>query len=312
MSNDSHVYVGGSRGTTGGLHLGHVYGCLSGLTLREEDQYYYVVSDCVPGCDDRSILRIALEVNAWSEGALVVRESQLRPHLRSLVENIEQATTFNRLRSTHPYRQAIQANDYDGSVSDFLFPIYQASYLLGLGATDAAYNDDNISVIHFSRRCRRKLLSFNLLSELHPEPRFVKKDPSRMVGVDGRKMSKKNGNVIPLQVSERRLTQLVLKGVGRAIGTGKPLAPSRLTEFEKACLQVANYNVESIAEIDNARERIDIIIDALSKRLEEFKLSYEKICDKYGVCSLDDYLNDSEAQAVRRIGRILTREGVTP
>jgi tyrosyl-tRNA synthetase len=125
-----------------------------------------------------------------------------------LMEN----STLSEMVSTHPLKDQVRTG-IDGLVlSDFLYPVHQAAFMLGLNAQVALFNDDNAPAINYARRTARKInrrLALAIPSRLE----LLGRVPSRLVGSDGQRMSKSNGNALPLSASHSRV-----RAFARALG----------------------------------------------------------------------------------------------
>src|SRR5579859_2408209 len=121
------ILVGGCRAHKGGLHLGHVYGCFTGIAFTIGDLYFFVVSDCAEAdraSSERSIIDICLDVLALGirPKVTLVRESRIRPALSAVTTMFEQLVPLRLLEKAHPHRRSIKGGEYRGSVGDLVFP----------------------------------------------------------------------------------------------------------------------------------------------------------------------------------------------
>lgn len=208
------VLVGGCRVALGGLHLGHVVGCfIKAFEVNNFDTFYFVLSDLHSGS------RQAGREGLWNQvaGALallpdprlaVVRESALRPSLQLLTEHLLSATTLNQLEDVHPDKRAIKLRQSHVLVSDFLFPVHQAAYMLGLGASAILMNDDNSRYVDLARRLARRInraADFRLNESLYLE----RKPVPRLLGPDYKRMAKKAGNTLQIDADNERVSRFV-------------------------------------------------------------------------------------------------------
>ena len=154
----SRPFVGGCRASPGGLHLGHVYGCMIGVP--QNSLLYFVLSDCLSGtiAEMESVINAAADALAVSNllqlDIRIVRESILRPHLAPIFHFLLRSLSFRLLAEAHPPKSQAKALGFSGTVDDFLFPIHQAAYLLGLSCGVACYNDDNSRYVNIAEKSR--------------------------------------------------------------------------------------------------------------------------------------------------------------
>ncbi len=112
------------------------------------------------------------------------------------------SATCSLLEDTHPNKSQI-ADRAGMRVKDYLFPIEQVAQILAIGTTDVVMNDDNLRFVHLARRLRkivmRRYPRFKLV-----RPTLLAGDVSRLVGANGKKISKGNCNALFLatEVSE--------------------------------------------------------------------------------------------------------------
>lgn len=263
------IAVGGSRGTGGGIHFGHVHGCLS--TIPGSSVTFYVISDMVDGCTKESVLRTALDVKAWNPEIHVVRESSLRSQIFNLIFRICETTSFGTMKSVHPRRRDIQSGKFEGRLSDFLFPVYQTAYLLALGSSWALYNDDNLSIVRFARKVRRRLISRGALSIGHPELAVRKLDPPRLTGPDGRKMAKVYTNVISPNDDIGRIVRLMKRSIGKSMGDGVALAPSSCCAAEKALCNILGLDIDQFSGEPDGYRRTEKLMVILADRVGRYQ-----------------------------------------
>ncbi len=309
----SEVFVGGCRAQGGGLHLGHFYGCFYGVYLRVDTSYYFVISDCISGsrvsvaastvdvCLD--VLSLPLVVPAGS--VHVVRESGLRSALAPITAAIESVVSYGLLRSAHPHHARLKRGGYGGSISDLIFPVHQAAFLLGLGCTTACYNDDNLDVVRFARECARRANSMYESSALNAELQLILHKPSKLLGFDGRKMAKGHQNFLQLTASRSAVSRFARRFVGRSLGPDGDVHDAPCGDAEIGLANVAGVaSVDEYADIRDARERIRILIAGLTLVLGEFQDRRSAIAQTHSSSDALDLMADEESKAASVIDKI--------
>lgn len=297
------VLVGGCRPLGGGLHLGHLYGCLTSLELADDDLYYFVISDCVVGDHSQielSTREICLDVMAWlgdRKRVCLVRESRLRSALRPLVTALEGTTSLRLVEAAHPHRSSLRAGQYRGSLGDFLFPIHQTSFLLGLGCNVACYNDDNRTIVDLARKCARKVNRLHNRDTLDESVCLIPRSPGRLLGADGRRMTKANQNCLMLDSDRPRVERFIKKLVGHAVGTGVALNPSVVTETEQSYFSLVPALIDDISIMTDGWARIEALTEGLWATLKDFKERRSDIEKRFDESRLFDLLDEGERRA---------------
>ncbi len=217
------ILTGGCRAQPGGVHWGHAYGSFSGVQMSAQDRFVFVISDTVgtPRSCDSYAFEIAQQILSWPlDGWMAVcRESRIRPSLARLALEIERTIGLSRLQKYHPHRREIRGSGrYRGSIGDLIFPLHQASYLIGIGTNIACYNDDNSFVVAFTREVARRLRK----DSAWEEPKLSPRDPGHLIGRDGRRMCKGNRNALSLHADAPSVRRYVGSLVGRGVGDGDP------------------------------------------------------------------------------------------
>lgn len=264
------VFVGGCRSQPGGLHWGHVFGCFADLDMEEADTYFFIVSDGVGrGPSDRNdTARIAREALAWvsfDPRVYVVSESSLQRELLPLAELVQREVPLSWLQAAHPHRQRVRTGNYRGSIADFLFPIRQATYILGLRADVACYNDDNALVVKFAADCADRLMARGATPYL-TIPELMPRGIARLPGRNGERMCKANQNTLPLLAPVGDVRKYVSAVVGRAIGTGVPMNPSEVTSIEHALFRLLAFDDVDRSNPDG-HVRIESLTTAFGRRI---------------------------------------------
>ena len=194
--------MSGCRVAPGGMHLGHVYGCFHGFKSQVDGEYFFVLSDCGAGNAEQNLVDTAHAGIAAASihqipNAMFVRESKIRPYLYDIFHRLLDCSTVADLRSTHPRGDDMLSGKISPSVSEFLFPCHQASFMLGLQANIAVFNDDNKAFVNYARRLARR--AAQRWQQAKPVvPLLIERDFGRLLGWNGNRMSKANDNVLLL------------------------------------------------------------------------------------------------------------------
>lgn len=267
------VYVGGCRAQTGGLHLGHVYGCFAGIPAGTS--LFFVVSDVLGNSEadleyTLSIVRDATAVARHSGIEVVVaRESMLRAITGSLAERLVKHLSYRELAETHPPKRNVKTGGFQGSMTDFLFPLYQAAYLLGLGTTVACYNDDNSRFVDLARKLARRSNRTHG-TRFVESTRLINRHPSRLSGWDGQRMAKGNENSLPLTATPEQVSRFCERLVGRISAGSTCFAAEPSTDTEIVFLRSFRpHSVISDSELALGPSRIAMLYDQLNLYFSE-------------------------------------------
>ena len=281
------TYVSGCRAQPGGLHLGHVYGCFANIPVNSNVSF--VISDVLGSqvVNKEISLGVASDVVAISKhmgfSVGLARESAIRELTGILAENLVRFVSFREIAEVHPPKAAVKTLGYSGSLNDFLFPIYQAAYLLALQAETACYNDDNSRFVDLARRLARRInaskgtLFIQSLELIH-------RTPTRLLGWDGRRMSKGNRNYLSVAASDREILRFSQRLVGRASSGEEDFDLSPPTGIERAYLKFfGNAGLDIQGSLPTGLNRIHLMQRCLSDYLtavSKHRLDESTIADK--------------------------------
>jgi len=208
MTTARKTVVSGAR-PTGQLHLGNLHGAIKNwLTLQEEHDCFFFVADwhalTTDWAESRDIGRNTLEmVLDWLAIGLdpsrctIFQQSAVVEHAE-LYLLLGMLTPVPWLERNPTYKEQQQQLDgRDLSTFGFLgYPVLQAADVLIYKATCVPVGIDQAPHIELAREIARR---FNgTYSEIFPEPQTLLTETPKIVGTDGRKMSKSYGNAVYL------------------------------------------------------------------------------------------------------------------
>jgi tryptophanyl-tRNA synthetase len=209
---------------SGKLHLGHLAGALSNwVKLQEKYDCYYFIADwhalttmyTDPSYireSTRDILINFLAAGLDPERCTIFLQSRVLEHaeLHLLLSMITPLGWLERVPSYKEKQQELK--DRDLSTYGFLgYPLLQTADILIYRAKYVPVGIDQVPHLEISREIARR---FNYLyREIFPEPEALLTEFPKVVGVDGRKMSKSYDNAISLSDSpaevEQKITTMV-------------------------------------------------------------------------------------------------------
>lgn len=195
---------------TGKLHLGHLVGALANWTkLQDEYRCFFMVADwhaLMSEYENPASLKANTLDNVidWlacgidPDKSTIFIQSQVPEHLE-LYFALSLITPLGLLERCPTYKEQLrQVVNRDLSTYAFLgYPVLQAADILLYKADFVPVGEDQLPHLELTRQIVRK---FNHLykTDCFPEPKALLTQTTRLLGLDGRKMSKSYDNYIAL------------------------------------------------------------------------------------------------------------------
>lgn len=203
------VILSGMR-PTGKLHLGHLVGALANWSkLQDEYHCFFMVADwhaLMSEYENPDLLKANMLDNVldWlacgidPEKSTIFIQSQVPQHLE-LYFILSLITPLGLLERCPTYKEQLrQVDNRDLSTYAFLgYPVLQAADILLYKADCVPVGEDQLPHLELTRQIVRK---FNHLykTDCFVEPKALLTQTTRLLGLDGRKMSKSYNNYIAL------------------------------------------------------------------------------------------------------------------
>ncbi len=221
--------MGGGKGRvvsgyrpSGRLHLGHYHGNLKVMTdLQKKRDCFFFVADwhaLTTEYRDTSMLWTYTKemVLDWLAAGLdpqectIYRQSDIK-HIPELMLYFSMITSLGELERCPTYKQQLRELD-ERLVNTYGFlgyPVLMAADILIIKGSEVPVGEDQVPHLELTRGIARK---FNALyGSVFPEPSPILSQVPRILGTDGRKMSKSYGNYIDLLDSEDDIRAKVRK-----------------------------------------------------------------------------------------------------
>lgn len=212
--------VSGMR-PTGRLHIGHFHGVLENwIRIQEEFDCFFFVADWhsltteyadTAGIRD-NIREMVLDWVAFGldpAKCLVFRQSLVPHHaeLNLILSMITPVSWLERCPTYKEMQENLEAKDL--STFGFLgYPVLMAADIILYKATRVPVGQDQLPHLEITREIARR---FNhLYGRVFPEPEALLTETPKLLGLDGRKMSKSYGNSIYLSDTAEDTTKKVL------------------------------------------------------------------------------------------------------
>ena len=226
---------------TGIPHLGNYVGAIRPAieeSRRSDIKPYYFLADlhAIIGCWDpeqvheatRNIAATWLALGLDTDRATFYRQSDI-PEISELNWLLSCMSSKGLMNRAHAYKAAMDANVADGNDPDkgvtmglYSYPVLMAADILMFNANRVPVGRDQVQHIEMARDIGAR---FNHIykGEYFTLPEAVVGEEAAVLsGLDGRKMSKSYGNVIPLFCPEKKFRKFIMKVVTNSLEPGEP------------------------------------------------------------------------------------------
>ena len=238
--------------TTGTPHLGNYLGALKPAVAASQeidtDSFYFLADyHALIKCQDpqtvhrsgREIAAIWLALGLDADKATFYRQSDI-PEIPQLAWFLTCVTAKGMMNRAHAYKASVDENqrqfnaDLDQGISMGLYsyPVLMAADILMFNAHQIPVGKDQVQHIEM---CRDIAMRFNHTYGEHfvlPEAMVEEGEPKVLSGLDGRKMSKSYGNIIPLFAPADELRKLIFQITTNSLQPGEVKDPDTCTLFE--------------------------------------------------------------------------------
>ena len=231
--------------TTGTPHIGNYIGAIKpALELAKNyDESFYFLADyhaIIKNSKSTEVLDSVKNVAlAWLASGLDVKKSFFYrqsdiPEILELSWILNCVTAKGLMNRSHAYKAATNLNhdDEDKGITMGLFsyPILMAADILMFNATHVPVGADQTQHIEMTRDIAGRFNHLYKKTFTLPEA-IIQSSKETVPGIDGQKMSKSYGNIIPLLSTEKQLKKSIAKIVTNSLEPGDPKDPSNCTVF---------------------------------------------------------------------------------
>ena len=224
--------------TTGTPHLGNYVGAIrpaiDSSKDKEHDSFFFLADyhALIKSKDREGLRQSCLEIAAtWIASGLDVdqtyfyRQSDI-PEILELNWILGNFTAKGLMNRAHAYKAAVDDNekaDPDKGITMGLFsyPVLMAADILMFKATHVPVGQDQVQHIEMTRDIAQRFNHHHGEIFVIPEG-VIDKESSVLPGLDGRKMSKSYGNIIPLFCDSKTLRKHVMKIKTNSLEPGEP------------------------------------------------------------------------------------------
>ena len=236
--------------TTGTPHLGNYAGAIRpaiAASRRSDVQSFYFLADyhaLVKNQDPEALQKSSLEVAAtWlalgldTSRSVFYRQSDI-PEIPELTWLLTTITAKGLMNRSHAYKAAVQANQEAGEDPDFgitmglySYPVLMAADILLFDANQVPVGRDQVQHVEMARDIAQRFNHHYGEHFVLPNA-VVDDDVAVLQGLDGRKMSKSYGNIIPLFLPEKQLQKQINRIKTNLQEPGEPKNPDESAVFQ--------------------------------------------------------------------------------
>jgi len=304
--------------TTGTPHIGNYLGAIKpALELTKDfDESFFFLADyhaIIKNSNNNEIAESVKNVAlAWLASGLdtnksfFYRQSDV-PEILELSWILNCVTAKGLMNRSHAYKAATALNTSDEdkgiTMGLFSYPVLMAADILLFNATHVPVGADQIQHIEMTRDIAGRFNhQYKKTFEL-PEA-IIQSSQKIIPGIDGRKMSKSYGNIIPLLSTEKILKKSIAKILTNSLEPGVPKDPTDCSVFSLySCFaskdEIKDFNQEYKNGISwgDAKAKLFDVINAEVTPVRERYVSLSNDTDL-----INDYLSDG-SKKVREIAK---------
>ena len=290
--------------TTGTPHIGNYLGAIKpALELAKEyDESFYFLADYHAIIKNSKSTEVTDSVKnvalAWLASGLNPNESFFYrqsdvPEILELSWVLNCVTAKGLMNRSHAYKAATTLNkdDEDKGITMGLFsyPILMAADILMFNATHVPVGADQIQHIEMTRDIAGRFNHLYKKTFILPEA-IIQSTNETVPGIDGQKMSKSYGNIIPLLSTEKQLKKSIAKIVTNSLEPGDPKDPSNCTVFALYKYFASKPMVDELC--DDYKKGIswgdakNKLFEVVNNEITPIRESYEKLQED------KDFIND--------------------
>jgi len=246
---------------TGKLHLGHLVGALENwVQLQESYQNYHLIADyhaLTTNPDSSEIYQNSLEmVIDWLSAGIdpekspIFRQSQIKEHAELHLIFSMLITTSRLERNPTLKDQVRDLNMETMSYGHLGYPVLQAADILLYKGNLVPVGEDQLPHIEITREIARRFnATYSSNDPVFPEPEGKLTKFARLIGLDGKRMSKSVGNTIllsdpPAEIEKKMRSAVTDPAKIRKNDPGHP----------DICLVFSYHNKFNVAEVDEIRK----------------------------------------------------------
>ncbi|MCL2213590.1 MAG: tryptophan--tRNA ligase [Treponema sp.] len=302
---------------TGDLHIGNYFGAIKpALELAKEYDARYFIADyhALNTMKNSKELNFTIRQVAagWlacgldPEKVIFYRQSSI-PEVFELTAMLMAFTAKGLMNRAHAYKAAVQENTERGDDTDaginmglFTYPVLMAADIIIFDSDIVPVGRDQVQHIEMAQDMAQSV-NANYGQQVLKVPQAGVQDNTAVVpGLDGRKMSKSYGNVIPLFASEKALHKTIMRITTNSQSVQEPKDPDTSQIFQLYKLFADESGQAALAERYRAGgmgwgEAKEELFSAVNRCLSPIRERYDAIMSD--IPSLDRILKQGAEKA---------------
>ena len=301
--------------TTGTPHLGNYVGAIrpaiASSNEKEHDSFLFLADyhALIKSKDPEALRRSCLEIAAtWIASGLDIdktyfyRQSDI-PEILELNWILSNFTAKGLMNRAHAYKAAVDDNekaDPDKGITMGLFsyPVLMAADILMFKATHVPVGQDQVQHIEMTRDIAQRFNHHHGEIFVIPEG-VIDKESAVLPGLDGRKMSKSYGNIIPLFCDSKTLRKHVMKIKTNSLEPGEPKSSEDCLLFDIYKSFASDSQISSMQkDLEDGISWGDAknqLYELLDQQLSSYRLRYDELMSDPSY--LDKVLRDGAERA---------------
>lgn len=311
--------------TTGTPHLGNYVGAIrpaiDSSKDKEHDSFFFLADyhALIKSKDREGLRQSCLEIAAtWIASGLDIdqtyfyRQSDI-PEILELNWILGNFTAKGLMNRAHAYKAAVDDNekaDPDKGITMGLFsyPVLMAADILMFKATHVPVGQDQVQHIEMTRDIAQRFNHHHGEIFVIPEG-VIDKESSVLPGLDGRKMSKSYGNIIPLFCDSKTLRKHVMKIKTNSLEPGEPKSSEDCLLFDIYKSFASDSQISSMKrDLEDGISWGDAknqLYELLDEQLSTHRLRYDELISDPSY--LDKVLQDG-AERAREVAKLNLNE----
>ena len=236
-------------GEPGMLHIGNYVGAMLPAVAASKNpkvhSYFFIADYHAIGGDADKLARSTLEITAsWlavgldPRKVMLYRQSDI-PEIPELTWILHCMTAKGLMNRAHAYKAAVAENDATPGrdpdqgvmMSLYSYPILMAADILMFKAAKVPVGRDQKQHVEMARDIAQRF-NHNFGETFVLPDAMIGDNIATLPGLDGRKMSKSYGNVIPIFAGEKELRKLIMKIKTNSLEPGQPKDPADSALYE--------------------------------------------------------------------------------
>jgi tryptophanyl-tRNA synthetase len=284
---------------TGDLHIGNYFGAIKpALELAKEYDARYFIADYHALNSMKNPVELISTIRhvaaGWlasgldPEKVIFYRQSSI-PEVFELTTMLTAFTAKGLMNRAHAYKAAVQANNEKGDDQDagvnmglFTYPILMAADIIIFDSDVVPVGKDQVQHIEMAQDIAQSV-NANYGKQILKVPQAsVQEDVAVVPGLDGRKMSKSYGNVIPLFETEKILQKTIMRIITNSQSVEEPKDPQTCQIFQLYKLFAEKQEQDALAARYRAGgmgwgEAKEELFSVVNRRLRPIKERYDAI-----------------------------------